>query len=132
MYKAFLTISLVLLFSFHGTSQQTELVVRYDFLNKPPPPDKPFYIRVYVDGILKDSTRAHSPTHNLANAVRIACSVEKHDVLVEGLVIDTEHKYDVAIKVLGWAYSISAGKRKPRIKLKLNEHYQVMGETIME
>jgi hypothetical protein len=132
MYKAFLTINLLLLFSFHGISQQTELVVRYDFLNKPSPPDKPFYIRVYVDGVLRDSTRAHSPHHNLANAVRIACTIEKHDVLVEGMVIEKEQKQEAARKVMGWAYSISPGKNKPRIKLKMNEHYQVMVETIME
>jgi hypothetical protein len=126
--------ALCFLFTISGSliAQEQELIVRYDFSDKSSPPMKPFYLRVYIDSVLVDSTKSHAPNHNLANAVRAKVAKGYHYVKIEGMVIEKNAAVPVLTKVMEWETSIEAGKMKARIILKLNGKYQIESSTKTE
>lgn len=119
------------LFFFTGllNAQGSELIVRYDFSEKSSPPAKMFYLRVYVDSILMDSTKPHRQIHNLANAVQINISQGNHEIKIEGIVVEDNTDATVLKIVINWKQIVKAGKSKTRVKLKLNGKYKVESAT---
>src|SRR4030095_5350523 len=82
--------------------QKDNFVVHYDFKEKADPPMKPFYLRVFVDNVLTDSTKPHKPSHNLANSVRMTVTDGCHQLRVEGIVVDEMADVVVLNKVMEW------------------------------
>lgn len=124
-------ITLYCLFLFSGTlnAQESGLVVRYDFAEKSSPPEKLFYLRVYVDGVLMDSTKPHRQNHNLANATQVRISKGNHEIKIEGVVVE-ENDDPVSLNiVMEWREIVKTGKQKTRIKLKLNGRYEIVSVT---
>lgn len=108
-------------------AQENSLVVRYDFTEKSSPPMVPFYLRIYVNDILKDSTKPHMPHHNLANAVRIPLEKGHYTLKVEGVTLPKDGN---PIPAMEWVTNLEISKGKSRIHLKLKGNYQVGSTTI--
>jgi hypothetical protein len=124
-------IALYCLFFFPGLlhAQESELIVRYDFSEKSSPPMNIFYLRVYVDGVLMDSTKPHRQNHNLANAAQMKITQGNHEIKIEGIVLEENTDAAVLKIVMEWKQTVKAGKSKTRVKLKLNGKYRVESAT---
>lgn len=110
-------------------AQESELIVRYDFSEKSSPPAKMFYLRVYVDGVLMDSTKPHRQNHNLANATHMKIAQGNHEIKIEGIVVEENTDAAILKIVIDWKQTVKAGKSKTRVKLKLNGKYKVESAT---
>ena len=108
-------------------AQDNGLVVRYDFTERSSPPMVPFYLRIYINDVLKDSTKPHKPHHNLANAVRIPLEKGFYDLKIEGVILPADNN---SMPVMEWLSKLEVTKGKSRVNLKLNENYQVQLSTI--
>lgn len=86
----------------------------------------PFYLRIYVNDMLIDSTKPHMPHHNLANAVRIPLEKGSYKLKIEGV---TKPKDGGSIPVMEWTTNLEITKGKGRIHLKLNDNYQIRSTT---
>lgn len=87
----------------------------------------PFYLRIYIDDILIDSTKPHMPHHNLANAVRIPLEKGNYSLKIEGVTIPKDGN---SIAVMEWVINLEISKAKSRVHLKLKDDYQVRSTTI--
>ena len=106
-------------------SQDKELLVRYDFTKNAEPPMKVFYLKVFIDGVFSDSTKPHTPHHNLANAVRVKVGNELFSIRIEGCVKEEINGKTVISKVMEVNEYFKIDRRKGRIALRLKGDYEV-------
>lgn len=108
-------------------AQESGLVVRYEFTGKPSPPMVPFYLRIYINDILMDSTKPHMPHHNLANAVRIPLEKGSYKLKIEGI---TTPKEGNSVSVMEWVTKLEITRVKSRVHLKLNDRYEIRSTMV--
>jgi hypothetical protein len=111
-------------------AQESELVVRYDFIEKAEPPMKVFYVKVSVDGVFADSSKPHLPNHNLANTVKTKVSKGVHHIRIEGFVKEEKDKEFVTSVVMEWNGKFTIKNKKCRILIKMNDRYEVVLYTV--
>ena len=105
--------------------QESELVVRYDFTKASSPPSKVFYLKVFVDSVFADSTKPHSPHHNLANSVRTKITTGPHNIRLEGCVKEENEGLWFVKNVMNWNGNFNVKKEKCKISIKMNSDYVV-------
>ena len=127
--KIIIVFCLLLMISNCSFGQTGELFVKYDFAKNASPPMIPFYLRVYVNDILADSTKPHLPHHNLANTTRISLEKGTHLITIEGVTLDKQRDRIVVMK---WNQYLEIIQGRRRVVFKLDEKYMIKSISITE